>query len=348
MKHFLCTLLITLAALTLAAVILTVDNNIPSSGQYTTLYSAYNSAAAGDTIFIYPSTIDYGGLGVGKQLTFIGAGTDPANPEMVTSKCSPSMNSASGAGSVFIGLDLSSGMSVDYAATYRNCRMNGYVSVYRPGTVLEECQFKSFINIGNGSISTPDIVIRRCIFDFDSTHLNIYQLASVVCYNCIFKCSGYSMISCAQNNVTAAFYNNVFVNRGTGTLYLAAGNTSTANLIFINNIFETISNVPANFTYLYNIWEGTPAGVSGTGNQFGVNLANVMVDVNGGNYHYTDESLALDAGQGGADIGLYGGDYPFDDLWYLTYLPSITDFTCPAIINAAGQLNVHIEAKVGN
>ena len=106
--------------------------------------------------------------------------------------------------------------------------------------------------------------------------------------------------------------------------------------------------MPANFSYLNNIWEGSPAGVTDESNLMNVDLSDVMIDAYGGNYHYTDDSLALGAGQYQEDIGLYGGDTPFDDFWYLTYLPSIVDFNCPPVINQDGDLNVHIEAKVGN
>ncbi|MBW6513241.1 MAG: hypothetical protein K0B87_00575 [Candidatus Syntrophosphaera sp.] len=347
MKTLIFSLIAALAVFSLSAAVLTVDNNIPSSGMYTTFNAAYNAAANGDIIMIYPSTMSYGGYSIAKQLTIVGAGTDPANPDMVTTKFAPSVNNVEGSGTVFIGLDVYISTSSSYPATWRNCVFSSSLSILRDGTALEECLFKSSVTIGNGTIETHDTTIKGCTFDNDSTKLNLNNLASCVLYNCLFYGNSYA-VNCAQSNTTAAFNHCLFVNRDTGSLRLATGQTSTGNLIFINNIFETITYIPANFTYLYNIWEGSPTEVTDPSNYLGVNLANVMIDVNGGDYHYTASSLAYGNGQYGADIGLYGGDTPYDDLWYLTYLPSIVDFDCPAIINQAGQLDVHIEAKVGN
>ncbi|MGC9361568.1 MAG: hypothetical protein ACP5F3_01440, partial [Candidatus Syntrophosphaera sp.] len=296
MKTLVILLIAFLAVFSLSATLITVDNNIPSSGDYETFSAAYNAASPGDMIYIYPSTMSYGSYGIAKQLTIVGAGTDPANPEMVTSKFIPLVNNVDGSGSVCIGLDITSGTNSYYPATWRNCVFDSYLNVTRAGSVLEECLFKSQVTIGNGTNETYNITITGCTFDYDSTKLNLYSLASCVLYNCVFY-GNYYAVNCAQSNTTAAFNHCLFVNRDTGSLRLAAGQTSTANLIFINNIFETITYIPANFTYLYNIWEGSPVEVTDPSNYLGVDLATVMVDVNGGDYHYTPGSLAYGNGQ---------------------------------------------------
>ncbi len=155
-------------------------------------------------------------------------------------------------------------------------------------------------------------------------------------------------IYCAQNQTTAALYNCVFLNSGTGNQYLAGATTETASLVFINCIMETMTGIMANFTYQYNIFEGSSANITGPGNQQNVNLATVVVDINGGNYHLVTGSPAIGAGLNGVDIGIYGGTTPFDDLWYLTFLANITDFDCPPIVDQSGNLQLHIEAQCGN
>ncbi len=351
MKKIVLLLVTACAVLSLYAAVLTVDNNIPSIGMYTTFNAAQAAASDGDIIMLYPSTTDYGNPNITKQLTVVGAGSDPANPDMVTTKFTPFITSESASGGVFIGLHITypSTLSVNYPSTFRNCVFAGAVQVQREGTAFEDCLFKSTVIVGSGSISTLNITFTGCTFDHGTNKLRLYDNAFALCYNCVFLTgSTTSHINCYRNNSTAAFYHCLFIRPDGGVQNLASDNTTTSNLIFINNIFGNISGVPANFSYLNNIWEGSPTGVTDESNLMNVDLSDVMIDAYGGNYHYTDDSLALGAGQYQEDIGIYGGDTPFDDFWYLTYLPSIVDFNCPPVINQDGDLNVHIEAKVGN
>lgn len=351
MKKIALLLVIACAVLSLYAAVLTVDNNIPSIGMYTTFSDAQSAASDGDIIMLYPSTTDYGSFNISKQLTVVGAGSDPANPDMVTTKFNPFITSESASGGVFIGLHITypSTLSVNYPSTFRNCVFANAVQVQREGTAFEDCLFKSIVIVGNGSISTLNINFTGCTFDHGSNKLRLYDNASALCYNCVFQTgSTTSHILCSGDNSTAAFYHCLFIKPEAVAQNLATGNTSTSNLLFINNIFANIGSVPTNFGYLYNIWEGSPVGITDESNQMDVDLSDVMIDAYGGNYHYTDDSPALEAGQYQEDIGIYGGDTPFDDLWHLTYLPSIVDFNCPPVINQGGDLNVHIEAKVGN
>lgn len=351
MKKIALLLVIACAVLSLYAAVLTVDNNIPSIGMYTTFNAAQTAASNGDIIMLYPSTTDYGNTTITKQLTVVGAGSNPANPNMVTTKFTPMITNEGASGSVFIGLDITyTGiLYVYYPSTFRNCLFAGSVQIQREGTVFEDCLFKNSVQVGNGSISTLNTTFTGCTFDSNFYKLNLQNAASAICRNCVFLTgSNTAHIYCSGTNSTAFFYHSLFIRPDGAAQNLAMGQTATSNLLFINNIFGNISGVPTNFSYLNNIWEGSPAGITGGYNQMDVDLSGVMIDAYGGNYHYTDDSLALGAGQYQEDIGLYGGDTPFDDFWYLTYLPSIVDFNCPPVINQDGDLNVHIEAKVGN
>lgn len=346
MKHLVILIIALIAITSLPSVIRTVDINTPSIGQYNNWYSAYNAAANGDTIYLYPSLVDYGSQYIAKNITIVGAGFDPANPSLITTKFTPYVNAVGGTGARFIGLDCGSS-SYTYPVQVSNCRFASSVSLTRSGHTFTDCNFKSTVYVGDGTTQTSDNVFTSCFFDCDTYKVYLQPLAAIILFNSIFYGNSYH-VYCGGNYTNAAFNHCLFVNRGTGTQYLATGNTSTANLVFTNSIFEAISNIPANFTYLYNIWEGTSSNVTDPSNLQGVNLANVMVDVNGGNYHLITGSLASGAGQSGVDIGIYGGTSPFDDLWYLTFLANITDFDCPAIVNQAGQLNLHIQAQCGN
>lgn len=113
---------------------------------------------------------------------------------------------------------------------------------------------------------------------------------------------------------------------------------------------ETVTITRA-WDFQYCIFEGNSTYITDPSNMQDVDLALVMEDMNGGNYHLVPEppdNPAVGAGINGEDIGIYGGETPFNDLWYLTVLPSITAFTCPIVVDENGLLDVHIEAQAGN
>jgi hypothetical protein len=347
MRKMLCLIIAISSFVALAAVIRTVDNNTPSIGQYATFDAAYNASANGDTIYLYPSAFTYSSPYLQKQLTVIGAGFDPANLGMLTSKFTPAIYYETSSNCVFIGIDVGSGINVSRPETFRNCRFNSGVTVSKTGSTFQDCLFKSALTVGDNIEVIQNLAVTGCIFDFDSTHVTINRYASPIFYNCVFYGNNYK-IYVPYDQSTGAFNHCLFINRGTGTQYLATGAVATATVIMRNCIFEQISSVAANFTYQYNIFEGTHAEVTDPTNMEGVNLANVMVDVNGGDYHLCTGSLAIGAGLDGVDIGIYGGVSPFDDLYYLNYLPTITDFDCPAVVDQDGNLNIHIQGKIGN
>ena len=343
-------ILIALAAVfSLSAVIRTVDNHIPSLGQYTNFDTAMAAAAAGDTIYIYPSPNGYSGSYITKQLVVIGGGTDPANPALLTSKFTPYVHAVSASNSVFIGLEVDSGTNYLYPVSARNCVFNGGVSILRSGSSFTDCKFKGVVYIGDGSTPAPNNTFTGCTFMDPSYRVYLSPQASGAFYNCLFLGNSYH-IYCSNVQTASAFTNCVFVNSGTGTPYLGGGNTATASLVFTNCIMETLllSSIYPNFTYQYCIFEQSPPGITGPGNQFGVSMASMMVDVNNGDYHILAGSSADNQGQGGVDIGLYGGPSPFDDLWYLSFLAHIPDFDCPAIVDHNGNLQLHIQARCGS
>jgi hypothetical protein len=347
MKHIFTFIIALVAMSSLVAVIRTVDNNIPSIGQFTSVMAAHNASADGDSIYVYPSLLSYGNINTSKRLTVIGGGVNPANPALTTTKLTGYIESAGGTNSRFIGLD-SAGINSNYTASYSNCVFNNNVAALASGSTFTDCLFKGNTSVGNGSTSVLNVMFTGCTFLGGSFQINLYSLASSVFYNCVFD-SNDNHLYFPQPNATAAFYNSVFLNSGTGSHTLAySSNVATASIVFTNCVLENMNGMYANFNYQYSIFEGNSASITGPGNQQGVNLATVMQDINGGDYHLVAGSPAIGAGQYGEDIGIYGGPTPFDDLWYLTFLASITDFDSPPIVDQSGNLQLHIEAQAGN
>jgi hypothetical protein len=342
MKVFIFTFIAVLSSIALSATSFTVDNNIRPTGQYTTWISAYNAAAEGDTIYIYPSPNDYGPGwnegGLGKRLTVIGGGFNPANPGLITSRINLYVNAAGGAGSIFSGLHMSGGVTSSYAVSYVNCRFENNVGIQAPNSELRYCWCHSNVYAGNGTH------ILGCTIEGSFTP---YSQTDSTCSNCVFVGNVNHIDTLGNNNICCYFVNCLFANSDSGSHALHSGWSNPIDLNFLNCIMEIIT-INAAHDFQYCIFEGSSTYISDPSNMQNVDLAEVMVDVNGGDYHLIPGSLASGAGYSGADIGIYGGDTPFNDLWYLTRLPGITEFTCPFVVDENGLLNVHIEAQAGN
>ncbi len=348
MKVFVFTLVALFAASALSAASFTVDNNIRPTGQYNTWISAYNAAADGDTIYIYPSPYDYGpayNQPVRKRLTVIGGGFNPANPDLLTSRLSPWVDQTGGAGSVFSGLHVYAAVTSSYQVKYVNCRFDSYVSLQASNSELKHCLCNGAVYVGNGSADTTGFLIQGC------TLTHFFQpttRSDANCTNCVFIGNLAHVDTGGNNNLSCYLTNCLFVNSGTGNQTLHSGWGSSVDLHFVNCIMETIAINAAYYEFLHCIFEGSSANIGGTGNLQNVDLSLVMEDVNAGDYHLITGSLASGAGFNGEDIGIYGGATPFSDLWYLTRLPSITELSCPSVVDQNGNLNVHIEAQAGN
>lgn len=344
MKAIILIFIAILTAGALAAASFTLDNNIRPIGQYTGWTAAYNAAADGDTIYVYPSPYDYGSFNVAKRLTVIGGGFNPANPGLIDSKITLYVQSVTGQDCLFSGLRIVNGVNNYYRVKYTNCVFNASVTLQAANSELSYCKVLGNTTVGSGSTLTNGFFINGCTIE------GYFQPASqtdATCSNCLFIGNVNHIDTWFNSQISCYFTNCIFVNRDAGSHTLATIYSSPVSLAFINCIMEIIT-IHSGYTFQYCIFEGSSTNITGPGNQQNVDLALVMEDVNGGDYHLIPGSLASGTGLNGEDIGLYGGATPFNDLWYLTRLPSITDFSCPIVVDPNGLLDVHIEAQAGN
>ncbi len=351
MKHLILLAIAVLTVSSLSASIRRVDNNSPSAGDYSTLSAAYTAASAGDTLYLYPSSTSYGSLNMAKRLVIIGGGFNPNDLTMLTSKAAFNLTTGS-ANSAFIGLEcleISFNLAAAGNNVVRNCLLSGSTNNWNSsGNQAIDCWIRGSLNLGSASANN---VFIGCFFYQSSNYsqnMAVPSAASFACNNCIFQ-SGWLHFALSASDATALVTNCIFVNIGTNTHALSYPSYHYLDgFIFTNCIFESISNFQSTAQYYYNILENSFGYTGNATNLQNVDMANVMVDVNNGDYHLCAGSVATGAGQGGVDIGIYGGPAPYDDLYYLNFLPTITDFDCPPITNSANQLNVHVEAQCGN
>jgi hypothetical protein len=113
---------------------------------------------------------------------------------------------------------------------------------------------------------------------------------------------------------------------------------------FSNNLFQASS-----FVVLTNsscLTTGSQVNITGNGNQFGLNMNNVMqltVSPNSidGRYRLATGSPAIGAGVGGVDCGAFGGSTPYR-LSGIPAVPVITNMNATGAGNNTTPLNVII------
>lgn len=327
-KTFTSVILLALVAFftNVSATVWRVNPTPNSSAQYSTLQAAHNAATTlnNDTLYLEGSTFSAGGLTISKKLTIIGNGYFLAQNPQTQYNISPSIINttvscnAGSAGSKFIG-----------------CTFNSSVYLYTNNITLE----RNYFPYGNNNAIYPqascsDILILNNYFDtysgyqsinFNQTHSNI------LIANNYFN--GYVSVGA---NFSGIFANNIFN-------YI----TTIYNSTLVNNI--ALSTVTlTNCVSTYNIGNSTQFG-NLNGNQQNVSASALFLGATGnstdGQWQLKVGSPAIGAGEGGTDIGMFGGEYPY----VLSGLPPI-----PAIYSLDAQslpsntLDVNLKAKSHN
>ncbi len=298
-------------------------NPTPNSGaQYASLQAAHDAATTlnNDTLYLEGSTYGFGGLSLTKKLTIIGNGYFLGENPQTQFNLSPS-NINGGVycytgsqGSSFIGCTFTTGVYiyVDNLSFSRNHFYTGNYSIYPQA-------------------NCSDIVIHSNYFGTTSSLYFPYNHSNILVINNYF--TGYVYTSTTFSGI---FANNIFAYPA--TIY---------NSTLVNNI-SLYSMSMTNCLYTYNIGHSTQFG-NQNGNQQNVAISSLFVGSSGnstdGQWQLKPGSPAIGAGEGGTDIGMYGGEMPYK----LSGLPPI-----PAIYSLDSQslpsntLNVTIKAKSHN
>lgn len=346
MKTCVCLVVITAFCFcSLSAAIITVDNSTPSIGDYVNFQSAYDNAVSGDTIYVYPSMSDYGVFALYKSLTIIGGGCNPVNPLMPASDIVISFGPGS-SGSIISGLCSDWGwLALEVNdITISNCTYSS-LEVRSSGNAIRDSKFAG-CTLGNGTDPISNNVFTGCQFESQGTNLNLTPFSATTFMNCTFQNSVWWYGNIGANIPSTGVFSHCLFLDPAGNQYSLI-NGDGGGLSFTECIFQRMNDFETNAQFHYCILGGHFGYVDPT-NQQNVDMAQVMVDVANGDYHLCPGSLASGAGFEGTDIGIYGGNSPFSDKWYLTALPSITLFESSPIVNQAGELNVHVEAQSWN
>jgi len=338
------------------ATILTVDNRIPSGGQYTTFDVAYTSAADGDSIYLFPSPLAYTPVTIYKRLHIFGGGFEYAFESSGVCRTEFNSNivfSTGSASSSISGIKINGYLCLNESnIEINNCFITVYVTVTGNNITINQSKIFS-IKIDGGY---GDILINKCYVYGDNsfstnTKIGIYMLGnnSVTISNCII-----------ENNWNGSSYPNHAIHIASSASdvfllsnYIGANNPSgsewalftNSQIVATNNIFyDDISSSMSMDYFTYNMFSSNITGLSTT-NQTSVNVPSLFVDWVNKDFHLAPSSLAIGAGEDGIDCGPYGGASPFNDNYNISPLPSIIELHGPTVVvPAEGTMPVEIRA----
>lgn len=315
---------------------ITVDNSPGSAAQYNNIQTAVSNATDGDTLLVYGSSYQYAAFTIDRKLTIIGsAGFDPE----VSNENRPSIQyisfSTGSSGSVVSGFNI------------------GYVSTYNV-TVNDVGIYNNFFNSTTSGVqwyyaTSNNWVIEGNVFqasgqnDFISNYSNTSTLNNILIKNNYFESLWYAYYIGTYNNSSFTYRNNVFILRNGSSSYPLC--YSCNSVLFENNIFWQVENSYTDITgqnctncifnnnIIYNAGGGTMTainaignGVSGSNNIMNQNPQFVSFTQDNGytiaeNYRILDASPGNNAGTDGSDIGLFGGNYNWENRKYPKAFP---------------------------
>jgi hypothetical protein len=335
MKNLFFTLALMVACLYSTATIFTVNNNLPSPGQYNVLQLAVNAASNGDTLYISGSPYNYNTITINKRLTLIGTGHKPQNQNTSVSKIE-NIYLASGSNRTRI-----IGCEVNYIAP---------TTVNIDSIQIERCKITAYVQINQSNCDNWHILGN--VFTYVGTniwHANNSGLHHMYYRNNIFS-GQLKDLEYFSGNYEIYITNNLFTY--TGNLF--ADNNYYLNIY--NNIFYGSNTTPSttSCTWQNNLSFGgtTNTFPSGTINLTNTNPLFTTAPVPPltfsytHNYTFASGSPCINYGTDGTNIGHLGGNYYFENFG----IPAIPQMRSVSISNptvpAGGTLNVNIISTI--
>jgi hypothetical protein len=307
-----------------------VNNNpgivLPAFG-YTTFSAAQTASVNGDTIYIEPSNINYGGINITKSLTIVGpgylldqnTGTPADKRSAIFSDCILSTGSN---GSSLTGITIYNGV------TYGNITVNSSSNIN-----ISRCIFQSISLLSNSSNNTisQNIIVNNLtngVNDLVNSSIsnniilgNLSRVTSgIVKNNLIYG------VPDIDNNVN--YYNNIFI-----------GNNATTDLlnsvVAYNNVCVFCTGTANNNNFYTNAYSTI----------FNSPEPRVFDDLEDARFQLPTTSPAKGKGVGGVDCGPFGGVNPYV-LSGIPAYPSITAITVGA--QSGSNIPITFSAKRNN
>lgn len=345
-------------------------SNIPGvKADYSSLQGALDSVADGSTLYVFPSTITYGGGVVNKKVLIYGTGfLLEQNAIPATTPNTYGVN--------IQWLDIKPGGSNSYI---EGVQFNNMFFKQVPGLpVATPLQIDSASNI----------IISRCAF---FPHGSGYFVTTDATYNCIIRDCYFDLVESGEGNASfflndknsgsaaLRFLNNIITNRHTGGGFNNYNVIASSDISFTNNTIIAAFSVSdfQNMKYVNNIFIDTNPGAALASSSIHMpvnahhnitnrsNLLNATSNIINANpdsmfqyslfgFHSEDQqwqllsnSFANTYGTGGIACGAYGGTNPYT-LSGIPELPNIYKVTIRPDSLIRGNVLVRIQAKASN
>jgi hypothetical protein len=302
-------LLLLLVAVTTHAKIWRVNNNPGIAADFTTLQAAHDGATAGDTLMLEMSNNSYGNCTFTKKLVVIGPGYYhgfyyPNTPITKNAVVGTLQYNTGSSGSLIMGVVFASGGLLN-VGNVSNITIKNNAGFYlrlghAPGGVGGNCSnivitqnlncaINSYFQGGN---TVTNIVVSNNLVNY----MAITSVAlGIVVSNNVFRAEGNNSLTCSgqvfSNNILVGYVNIFDV---TGSTVSNNIDASTAGGTRFGTTNGNMGNVLA--TTLFK-------GGSISGNEFNFNYD--------GDFVLKSGSVAIGAGVGGTDCGMYGGSSPY-------------------------------------
>jgi len=323
--------------------IITVDNNVNSSANFTSLQAAIDSAQPDDFIYISPSGTGYGACITSKRLHFRGIGHTPevtagisANIAGITLRSSGTPPT-SAAGSSISGLQIS---SID-VSQLTALQINNVTIQNNIINQISSANADNWVVRGN-------IITMRIISDITNNNWLIVNNFFNILNSFFAPFNGLSVDTTVSNNIIVTTDNSTVF-----PLFLNCFNVANNNIFISQNAATTginVSNTILSNNLTFNAAGTTMAVLAGTGNFNNVNPsfvtitpANNFVFSLANNYNISNTTLI---GVDGTPIGVFGFNFPFNNRGYSFSMPYIETMN---ILNQTiplnGTLQVNVTAK---
>ena len=322
-----------------------IVSNVPGfPANFSSLQACVDAAANGDIIIVQGSGASYGDVEVTKMLTILGPGYFlNQNPQTQAVLASAKLNSIyfkdGSSGSILEGMEIIGSTPGAYpvSAPCFSSGSNSYSIKIDSATVTCIADYwADWIQISNSTGS----IIRGCYGNSIFDYLNISDLHVE---NTIF---------------VQPYFNNASV---TNCLFYygldgIGGSTCVDNCVFKNNVISQNNNFFSIGTSSFsnNIFTFDPLGANAGNNLVNISPSTLFVGypVQGGNsldgkFRLKSGSPAIGNGEGGTDIGPFGGNSPYQ-LSGISLHPNIWFVNMPSVGTSGGGLQVQIKVNAND
>ncbi|NNC84287.1 MAG: right-handed parallel beta-helix repeat-containing protein [Flavobacteriales bacterium] len=351
MKNLFLLIALTLGLGLGAQTVHTVDNNVNSGADFTSVQAAIDAATAGDIIYIHPSPDSYGSITVNKTIHLRGMAHRPElNPAENTQLELLQFNAPIGApgcsfqGLRFSNINISGNTNQDYSnQTFINNRLTGTITA---GQNCDNWLFQGNAITGNmfdlidqGSANNNWMFVNNFIQNSATSYTwtTFENLNSTTVFrNNIIRCYTNDLSPWVWNSCTGLVVENCVFLFNSGNVTEVSGSNSS---VTYNNCLS--------FNYVGDIMGELP-GTNNTSNENPVFLidANTGGFSSGSDYQLDPSSPGYQAGTDGEDIGIYGNGFEYSMNGYPLDLPYPTQMTISSTTVVSGSdLEVQFKAK---